>query len=312
MDRLTALHALVRVVKLGSFTAAADELGVKQSTVSKWVAELEATVGARLVERTTRSLRVTEAGRRLAAEVPGVHDAFEQALAAARGNAGLQGPVRLSLPRVFGRRYAVPVLAELLAREPGLELELVFADRYVRLVEEGFDLALRVGQPVDSALVVHRLARVRRRLVASPAYLETQGAPRTVAELKDHDCVLHTREGSGGRWAFEGPSGSAVVVAVRGRVAANDSEVALDLVRAGHGVALLAEWLVDADLREERLVPLLTDHGTAPVTVDALTAPGRFLSPRIRAVIEALRGGFQRHSWGASLLPDLRSDTLTT
>ncbi len=295
MDRFTTLKAFCRLMELESFSAVAQELRVKQSTVSKWIAALEEELGVRLVDRTTRSLRATEAGQRFYRRAASIVPDYEAAVGEAReATAELRGPIRMSVPVVFGQRFIVPAVTRFLLLHESIELELIFGDRYVSLVEERFDLAIRVGVPVDSALSSHSLAEGRRYLVASPAYLERCGAPEDPSGLERHQCLVphgHGQRGDQnppGAWSFR--RGKKVYrVRVGGRVCTNHSEATLHLARAGMGVALLASWLVEPDILQGALVALLPDFEPPSAPVRGLTPPGRFLTPRVRALIEHLR-----------------------
>ncbi|MCA9562646.1 MAG: LysR family transcriptional regulator [Myxococcales bacterium] len=289
MEEMKTLRAFVRLVELGTFSSVANELRVSQSTVSKWIAALEEELGVRLVDRTTRSLHVTETGQRLYRRSVALISDLDSAIAEARQDASeLRGHIRVSLPVVFGQRVVVPILAGFLRQHELIELELVFSDRYVGLVDEGFDVAIRVGIPVDSALQSHKLGGGTRHLVAAPDYLSLAGTPRHPADLESHQCLVHTARDSRHSWSFE-RAGEAYSVRVGGRVTANNSESTLFLAKGGFGIALLADWLVERDLQEGHLVELLEDYQAPPAPVSALTAPGRMMSPRIRALIDYLR-----------------------
>jgi DNA-binding transcriptional LysR family regulator len=289
MDRIDALRLFVRLAERGSFSAAARDLKIKQPTASKWVAELEAQLGVRLVDRTTRSLHLTDAGRRFLARSTGILAAFDEA-ARELSDEGAEpaGRVRISLPVVFGRLFVLPPLTTFLRAHPGVSAELVFDDRYVNLVDEGFDLAIRVGVPTDTSARGRKIADGRRRVVASRAYVKAHGRPRAPKELRDHECLLHGAGGAAVIWRFGHDRGPGVPVAVRGRVAASSSEAVLHLARAGLGVALLADWLVAEDLEKKRLVSLLDDFEAAPAPVYVLAPQGPYPTPLVRALTEHL------------------------
>ncbi len=294
MDRLIALQTFVRLVERKSFTAVGDELRVKQSTISKWLASLEDDLGVRLFDRTTRSLRMTETGRTFYDHAIRVLDAYEQAVASAQQAVPvISGRIRMSLPVVFGTRFVVPNVAKFARRHEALHVEMVFSDRYVRLVEEGFDMAVRVGTQIDSTLRSHYLGSSPRRLVASPGYIKKHGAPSDVRELSRHSCLVHTESGSQ-TWRFR-RSGERTSqekwkqVSVAGRISANHSEATLSMAKSGMGICLLASWLVDKDVEAGRLVRLLPDYEAPEASIRALTPPGKHILPRVRAVIELLR-----------------------
>jgi DNA-binding transcriptional LysR family regulator len=288
LDRIDAHRLFVALAERGSFSAAARALKIKQSTASKWVAALESELGANLVQRTTRSVHLTESGRRLlvrSRELLAGFDALRDEFRAQ--NPAPSGRLRLSLPVVFGRLFIVPALAEFLARHPQVSAELVFNDRYVNVVEEEFDLALRVGVPIDTSARGRKLAESRRMLVASPAYVAAHGRPKLPKDLRQHQCLVHAGESST-IWRFARGVERELPVPVRGRVAANNSEAVLLLVRRGLGIALLADWLVQAELARGRLVTLLEDFSTPSAPIYALTPPGKFASTAVRALIDHL------------------------
>ena len=289
MDRIDALYAYVRAVELGSFSRVASEIRVKQSTVSKWIATLERQLGVQLIERVGRSQRITDAGSTLYRAAKEILDTLAAAEADVQNVAcELRGRIRVSLPVVFGQRYIVPEVATFMRRHPSLELELVLDDRYVRLLDEGFDVAIRVGKPADSSLHARTLARAERRLVASREYVERYGTPDTPEDLKLHACVLHSGLDVASVWLFH-CDGAIHQAETKGRLSANNSEAVLTMVRAGLGIALLASWLVDADLASGELVRLLPDYEPPSAPVQALTAPSRYMQPRVNAFIDFMK-----------------------
>lgn len=292
MDRLDAMRAFVRLVELGTFSSVADELRIKQSTVSKWLATLEEELGTQLVERTTRKLRITESGERFYARAQDILAAFEEASAELQ-NASIEakGRLRVSVPVVFGRLFVVPHLPKLLKRHPGLDLELVFADRYVNLVDEGIDVAIRVGKPVDSSFKARTLGSTARHLVAAPKYLETHGTPAHPRDLLSHESLLHTGL-AGDTWTFE-QNGKTTRAKVRGRFSANNSEALLVMAEQGLGIALLASWLVAPALKRGRLVPLLSDYRLPPAPIMVVMPPNRFTHPRVRVFVDFMHSALQ-------------------
>jgi DNA-binding transcriptional LysR family regulator len=289
VDRLDALRLFSRLAERGSFSAAARDLKIKQSTASKWVAELEAELGASLVERTTRSVRITEDGQRLLARARDVLAAFDELSADFEERSPEpRGRVRVSVPVVFGRLFVVPAVADFLKRHAEVSVELVMNDRYVNLVDEGFDLAIRVGVPTDTSARGRKLAESRRVLVAAPAYLKSHHRPKAPDDLRRHECLVHGDANASIVWRFGTDPAKSVPVPVRGRFAANNSEAVVLMARQGLGVALLADWLVREDLKRGRLVPLLERFAAPPAPVFALSPPGRFSSATVRALTEHL------------------------
>jgi DNA-binding transcriptional LysR family regulator len=295
MDRIDRLRLFARLAERRSFSAAAKDLKIKQSTASKWVAELEADLGTTLVQRTTRSVQITEAGRLLTARAREVLAAYDEMAAELQDKTPeLRGRIRLSAPVVFGRLFVMPAVAEFLARHEQVQAEVIFNDRYVNLVEEGFDLAVRVGIPADTAARGRKIADSRRVLVASPGYLKQRGAPKAPKDLEKHECLAHGDMNSAMIWRFGRAGAAEVPITIRGRFAANNSEAVLVMARRGFGVALLADWLVDEDLKNQRLVPLLEHFSVPPAPIYALTPPGKHTSRAVRALTEHLADALSR------------------
>ena len=289
MSHLPELRAFIRLVEVRSFTQVARELRVKQSTISKWLAAMEAELGVQLIDRTTRSHRVTEAGRLFYESAKQMVDAYDSAVAALQEDQStLRGRLRLSLPVVFGKLYVVPLVARFLRLHPELEVEMQLTDRYVSLVEEGFDLAIRVGVPSDSSLISHNLGNCVRRLVASPEYLKRRGTPQTPSDLAQHHCLAHTELSTNPTWVLS-KAGQSHRVAVRGRASVNNSEAALALCKSGLGVCLLASWLVDTEISAGHLLELMPTYVAPAAPVCALSPPGHHLPRRTRALVEFLR-----------------------
>lgn len=294
MDRIDQLRVFVRLVERGSFSAVADELGVGQSTVSKWLAGLEDDLGTRLLDRTTRSQHVTESGQSFYQRAAAILDGYDTAVGEVKeGESVVRGRIRMSLPVVFGRLYVLPLMIRFLRKHQELRLQLSFSDRYVNLVEEGYDLVLRLGASPDSTLREHVLGSSTRKLVASPKYLGGHGVPKTPGELAEHQCLVHTGLGARTTWTLS-KAGTVHRVGVEGRVFASNSEATLTLAKSGFGICMLASWLVDRELERGRLVQVLRDYELPPAPIRALTAPGRHLSPRLRALLDHLGRGLGR------------------
>ena len=300
MDKLERLRAFVRLVERGSFSAVATELGVGQSTVSKWLASLEDELDVRLLDRTTRSHRVTEAGQRLYPRAQAAVAAYDAAVSDVDPHPeALTGRIRLSLPVVFGRLHLVPIVAEFLRAHAGVQVDLSFADHYVNLVEQGFDAAVRIGATADSSLRTHALGDCARRLVAAPDYLAHAGIPRRPDDLSAHECLVHVGDGAGATaWRLI-KAGASTRVRVGGRVRASNSAVTRQLARDGFGIAMLASWLVDDDIVAGRLVQVLPAYRPPRAPIRVLTPPGRHLARHTRALLDTLRDGLK-----ARLPPD--------
>ncbi|MCD9033060.1 LysR family transcriptional regulator [Luteimonas sp. Y-2-2-4F] len=291
--RLQGITAFVQAVERGSFSAAARHLGLSKSAVGKAVARLEQRLGVRLLDRTTRRLALTAEGadfhrscRSALAEL----DEAEARVGARRRE--VAGTLRVSLPVAFGRRWVVPVLLELAQRHPALRLEISLSDRHVDLLEEGVDLAVRLGDPGDSAFLSARgLGRQRACLHAAPAYLARRGRPQTLDALAGHDCLVYGRGAQALPWTLTGDGGRTVVFRPRGRHAFDHGEALRDAACAGLGIAHLSAWLAADAVRSGALE--LPDSAADDMPLHALWPASRAMLPKVRAAVDALAAAFQ-------------------
>lgn len=290
MDRVGDLALFLRVLDLGSITAAAHSLDLSVAVASQRLKRLEKELGVRLLHRTTRRLHPTPEGAALAEQGRVLVEELETLGAGLREAAQeIAGTLRMTMSASFGRQYVSPRLPAFLARHPKLRLSIHLSDNVVDLVSEGFDLAIRIGALDDSRLVARRIAPNRRVLCASPDYLHRRGRPRTPGELADHDCLLLF--GSGGRqdvWRLGTPTGGEVTVRVQGRLDSNFGEVLRDASLAGEGIVIHSLWHVADDLRAGRLEVLLPDYPLATTAISAVMPQRRLVPPRVRAFTEFL------------------------
>jgi DNA-binding transcriptional LysR family regulator len=278
MDLLGALGAFVRVVETGSFSAVAREIHASQSAVTRQIAQLEQHFGVRLFHRTTRRLSLTDDGQAL---LPHARHLMELG----RQSGEPRGLVRLGTS-IAGGLFLATRLPALLARHPGLSVELVMRDQPSDMIEERLDLAFRSGEIADASLVARRAGQLGRAVVAAPIYLERHGAPATPDDLALHICLIHDATDPH-VWRFTGPDGP-MSVRVSGAFLANDSEAVRRAARAGHGVALLPEIQLVDDLRAGRLFRLLEDYPSQQVPVHIVYPSRRHLAPRTRVVLDFL------------------------
>ncbi|WP_186416662.1 LysR family transcriptional regulator [Bosea sp. CS1GBMeth4] len=290
MDRLTSMAVFVRAVDLGSFVAAAAELGLSAPMVGKHVRFLEERLGLRLLNRTTRRQSLTEFGRAYYERCRSVLAEAEAADALAADQLGEpRGRLRVALPVLFGRHCVLPILLDLARRHPQLELDLSFADGFVDLAEGGHDLAVRTGDLHDAAhLVTRRLARQRMVVCAAPSYLERHGRPAELADLADHDAVVYRRSGRVRPWLFPRDSGPPAELMPRHRLRLDDLGAIADAAAFGTGLAWLPSWLVRGRIRSGELVELLPEEGRLPYDVHALWLQTPHLPPKMRVAIDAL------------------------
>ncbi|HUG76102.1 MAG TPA: LysR family transcriptional regulator [Burkholderiales bacterium] len=291
-DALQEMGVFARVVATGSLSAAARELGLSTAMVSRRLAALESRLGVRLVNRTTRSLHLTDEGARY-------HDACTRVLAeiedadaaASAGGVEAQGALRVALPASFGHQHVAPLVPEFARRYPKVRLALSLSDRNVNVIDEGFDLAIRIAHLEDSSLTARRLAPNRRVLCASPDYLERHGTPRTPAELTGHNCLTTTDFTM--TWEYKDPHGRPGSVRVSGRFACDNWEVLREWALAGLGVALKSTWDVHRHLEDGSLVELCPGYTFhSDVAIYAVYPHRRFLPAKTRVFIEFLAERF--------------------
>jgi DNA-binding transcriptional LysR family regulator len=294
MDRLAALEAFARVAETGSFSGAARALGLSKSLISRQVSALEAELGARLIARTTRSLTLTEAGRGYYEQVARILAQVEEAdLSVSQLQATPRGKLRVNAPMSFSLLRLAPVLPDFLALYPEIDIDLAMNDRRVDLLEEGFDLAIRIGRLADSSLIARKLGPMRRIVCASPAYLAEHGVPDVPADLKTHACLCYSNADTVDEWRFSDPDGRPIAVEVKGRVRANNGDLLRVAALRGLGLVDLPSFLVGADLEAGRLVSVLQDFIRQDGGVHAVYPHARYLPPKIRVFID-----FLAESWG--------------
>lgn len=288
MDLLGPMRTFVRVVEAGSFTSVATEQNTSQPTISRQVAALEEYLGARLLTRTTRALTLTDDGRAFYEHALRALEAVGEAEnAVGRRQAKPMGTLRLAVPVVLGRRHIVPRLARFLARYPDVAIDLAMSDSFVDLVEQGIDLALRVGEITDQSLVARKIGMVRRLTVASPGYLKARGSPRTPEDLKRHDCIVYTRLATGNRWHFESKDGP-LVVTVSGRYRVDNSEAVREGVLAGLGIAVIPGFALSDEVERGDVKVLLKAYEPKLLPLNAVYGSRRYVPPRVRAMIDFL------------------------
>jgi DNA-binding transcriptional LysR family regulator len=288
MDRLITMEALVRVADAGNFSAAARRWGRSKAVVSKYVSSLEQRLGVQLLRRTTRSLGLTGAGRAyvercraLLAEL----DELEANLDADR--AALRGPLRVTAPPGFAGAHLLLMTRDFLDAHPQVTIELDLTHRMVDLVEEGFDLAIRVTDPPDSSLIARRLGPAPIVAVASPGYLAARGTPATPEDLRDHDCLVDTNFRDQQRWRFE-VGGRPRTIAVSGPVRANSPAAIREFAAAGCGIALCPRFAVAAALESGALVEVLAGAVAIEWSILAVYPRRRYQSARVRAYVDHL------------------------
>lgn len=294
MDRFSEIRAFVCVAELGSFVAAAERLELSRAMVTKLVSSLEGRLGVRLMHRTTRRLSLTEAGETYLGQAGGLLAELDDLDARlSQGASSPVGRLRVSAPVSFGMRYLGRAVAGFHQQYPQIEVELNLNDRRVDLVEEGFDLGLRVSNLSDSSLVARRLARIRDLVVAAPSYLQRCGTPATPADLAEHQCLLYALTAQPNLWDFTAPDGSSGRVKVKGMLRANNGDILTDAAVHGMGVILQPRFLVEQGLADGTLVPLLSDYDWHCLDLSAVYPARRHVPGKVRAFVDYLQQFFQ-------------------
>jgi|TARA_R110002072_G_scaffold2069_16_gene17448 DNA-binding transcriptional LysR family regulator len=286
MDTIDGMRTLVAVVKAGSFTAAAARLNISTALVSKYVGKLEERLGSRLLHRTTRSLALTEVGAVYYKRCQQVLADFDQLEAAVQHrNAAPSGKLIVSAPTTFGELYLTDAVADFLEQQPAMTLDLRLTDRFVGLVGEGIDVAIRIAELADSTLIARRLAPARVVACAAPAYLARHGTPREPADLTHHSCVVDTNFQNGPLWSFK-EGGKPRMVKVGGRFSVNSAQAVRRMLLAGFGIGMIPTYAVGEDLQQGRLAVILEPFEALNMGVYAIYAHNRHLAATVRAFVD--------------------------
>ncbi len=294
MDTLDQLRAFTATAQAGSFTGGAELLGISNRLTSKYVAELEARLGVRLFQRTTRRVGLTPAGEELLARAPALLDEVDDMLSdLAEGSRGFTGTLRISAPVTFGEIWVAEMLGRFAEANPGLSIDLRLTDSYADLAREGIDLAIRIGQSEMLSLKTRRLGTFRSIVVASPAYLERHGTPEAPGDLADHACIVDTNRRTPKRWMFR-DGAREMPVAVEGRFSVNSASAAVALAEAGLGVAHVPRFVLGRAVEEGRLVQLFPGLEGEEGPVSAVYLEGRALPRKTRALIDFAQDDLRR------------------
>ena len=295
MDRLATMSAFVRVVETGSFSAAARHMRVGQPAVSKAIGQLEERLGVRLLLRSPRGLKPTEAGQRFYEHARAAIEKAEQAeLAASGAGKGLSGRLRVSAPVTFARLHVIPRLPILMKSHPALDVEVVLADREIDLIEEGVDVALRLGSLVDSALTARKLAQCPRLVISTPSYFREFGRPTAPEDLNRHQVVIYAQRGGGTEWTFR-KDGEEVSVSLHGRLRVSAAEGIREAVLAGMGIAIVSEWMFGPELKTGLVETALSDWQLPEIDLWAVFPTGKLASAKARTFASFVENGLTNH-----------------
>lgn len=286
MDILNGYSVFTRVVETGGFSAAARELNMSKSAVSKHVAGLEERLGVRLLNRTTRKLSPTEVGTafyeralRIVQDVEETEDAISALHTEPRGS------LRLNVPMSFGYAHIAPALADFVARYPDITIDMVLNDRVVDLLDEGFDVAIRIAKLPDSTLIARKLAPFRVSLCATPEYWKKHGTPKEPAELTKYNCLIYSYLSNKNEWQFQGPDG-VIPVKVSGNIQANNGDALKAAALAGAGVFASPSFIVSEEVKSGKLQPVLEEYMQTDLAIYAVYPHNRYLSAKVRAFVD--------------------------
>ncbi len=293
MDRITQLTAFVQTIDRGSQAAAGRAIGVTPAMVGRYITALENRLGTRLLHRTTATQSATEAGLAFHAQATAILEQLEAAEHdAAATQAEPHGALRINAPMVFGVRYLAAAVAGFGALHPAIRTELVLNDRVVDLVNEGYDLAIRIGRLPDSSLIARRLAPCRTLLCAAPTYLARHGTPATPNDLRRHNCLLYSYAASLRTWHLTGPGGAEAHLPITGNLVANNGDALLAAAIEGAGIVLQPSFIAAEALRDGRLVPVLPGWSPPELAIHAIYPSARHLSPKVRSFVDYLAARF--------------------
>ena len=295
MDSVAGMRILVRVVDSGNFSAAARQLGIAPSSVSRQINELEEDLGARLFARTTRKLSLTEAGQLYYERASSIINDVAEAKLAISQLGSPSGILRITVPSGIGRELVVSAVPAFLDKYPAIKIVLSMTDRMVDIVDAGIDVAIRVGRQRDSSFKARKIGESRRIVCASTAYLKKAGIPKTPADLETHNCITWRDHPGHNSWEFRGPSGPSKV-RVSGSFFAKNADAIVAATVAGLGLSLLPEWNMRIELRQKQLRVVLADCQAIPASspVYAVHAHQRHVPPKIRVFIDFLKETFEK------------------
>jgi DNA-binding transcriptional LysR family regulator len=297
MDRFQEMKVFAAVIEAGSFTGATHALDMSKAAVSRYVGELEERLGLRLLHRTTRKLSPTTEGEIFYARCRELLDNLEEAEAEVTSRTGeAAGLLKVNVPVTFGLMHLAPLWPAFLARHPKLAIDITLADRVADLVEEGFDIAVRIGQLSASSLISRKLASTRMVLCASPEYLQRRGAPDRPQDLLHHDVISYSLFSTGENWSFAGPDGD-VSVKVTPRVRTNSGDTCRAAALQHQGIILQPTFIVGADLAQGTLREIMPGYRSVELGIHAVYPSRKFVSPKVRLLIDFLVEAFAAPAW---------------
>ena len=297
MNKLREIECFIAVADLGSFVKAAEALGISKAAVSRTVLELEARLGSRLMQRTTRRLSLTEAGALYLERCKQIVAALEEADdLLSSGNAKPTGLLRINAPLTFGVLHLAPLWPMFLERHPEISLDITLSDRIVDIIDEGYDMAIRIARLSDSTLVHRKLTSTSLHVCASPAYLDAHGTPSHPHELAQHQTISYSYNQSKDEWQFSGPEGP-VSVRVSSRLHVNNGDSCVQAALGGIGITRQPTFMIDQHLRSGQLVSILDDYGSPELGIYAVYPSRTHLPAKMRAMLDFLTEAFAQVHW---------------
>ena len=294
MNRYENMETFIRVVEVGSISGAANRMGVAKSAVSRRLKELEGHLGVELFHRTTRKMNLTDTGRNFYQQsVRILEDVLEAELATSQAHAELQGSLKVALPLSFGVMHMGPAINDFLQAHPKIEFDLDFNDRQVDVIQEGFDLAIRIANLSDSSLIARRLAPIQLVLCASPDYLDKNGTPNSPGDLSNHKCLAYSLIRDYKTWTFTNKDKQEVKVAINPHLKASVGEFLRDAAVNGQGIVYVPSFVVFKEIQNGELLPLLNEYAPSHLDAYAIYPQTRHLSQRVRAFVDFLVKRFE-------------------
>lgn len=300
MDTLQGMRVFAAVAEAGSFSQAADRLGLSRAMASKHVQQLEQHLGVRLLQRTTRKLRLTESGSTYFERCRQILADIDEAEAdATKLTLRPSGVLRMTMPVSFGVKHVAPLIAPYLEKFPEVQIDATVSDRRIDLIEEGIDLAIRIGATLDPGLVARRLGSDHLMICAAPSYLARRGTPTRPEQLEQHDCALYSYAADGNEWTLTGPDGP-VRIKVGGKVRANNGDILTQIVLDGGGLMCQPSFLVGDAIADGRLVQVLPDYALPSIGIFAVYPSRKYLSAKIRTFVDFMAESLSSNtSWSA-------------
>jgi DNA-binding transcriptional LysR family regulator len=296
MDRIACMQTFVRAIEMKSFSAVAREQQTTQPTISKQIAALEKYLGVQLITRSTTNLSLTEEGKRYYQYCQQILETVAEAEASLTGKERATGILRLGCPVLFGEKQIVPRLKAFMKHYPDVKIDLMMADSFVDIVENGLDLLIRIGNRPDSSLISHRIGTTRRVTVATTGYFEQAGEPQTPDDLVDRDCIVYTHLSTGNEWHFQGTDGT-IKVQVGGCFQTNSSVAIRAAVLSGLGIAVAPVWMFGDEIYRGDLKVVLEDYQPTPLPINGVYRRSRFYPAKITCFIDFLEAEFKLDPW---------------